>query len=125
MALPVLSLFATGIEMAESKRLLWEIMIALDEAGEEDICALLNEVMKAQEYYGSGADLDEYLNALQRLEQMGELLIREYRFVGNRMAYGRTADAGVSDALFRFDPREGFWTWKGESRLMVQVTNGP
>jgi hypothetical protein len=31
----------------KSKRVFWEIMSQLEEAGEEDICSLLNQVMGA------------------------------------------------------------------------------
>ena len=46
-----------------------EATLQLEEAGEEDICSLLNQLMGAQPYFGSGIDLAEYLSALAALER--------------------------------------------------------
>ena len=63
----------------QSKRLHWEIMIQLEEAGEEDICSLLNQVTSLWSDYGTGDDLKEYLEALSELEAKNELQVQEYR----------------------------------------------
>lgn len=107
----------------KSKRILWEIMIQLEEAGEEDICSLLNQVMGAQPYFGSGADLVQYLEALRTLETQGELLVREYRYEEGRRVFGNllVGSATRPATLFGFDSTEGIWKWNGSIRQLVEV----
>jgi hypothetical protein len=73
----------------KSKATLWQIMLQLEGAGEEDICSLLNQVMGAQPYFGSGADLTQYLEAPNTLEAQGELVVREYHLEGARTVFGK------------------------------------
>jgi hypothetical protein len=107
--------------MRKSKRLNWEIMTQLEEAGEEDICSLLNSVMGAQSYYGSGVDLAEYLEALTVLETQGELLVREYAFDDGRRVPGVVLVGNETRPAsnFAFDPAEGLWRWTGAVRQNV------
>ena len=107
----------------KSKRVFWELMSQLEEAGEEDICALLNQVMGAQPNFGSGADLAEYLEALTALEAQGELRVRRYRIDAARTVYldVRTGSASRPAAWFSFDPVERMWKWNGVDRQMVEV----
>jgi hypothetical protein len=98
-------------------------MSQLEEAGEENICSLLNQVMGAQPYFGSGADLAEYLEALAALEAEGERRVRGYRMDAGRTAYldVRRASASRPAAWFSFDPIERTWKWNGIDRQMVEV----
>jgi len=107
----------------KSKRVFWELMLQLEEAGEEDICSLLNQVMGAQPYFGSGADLSEYLEALTVLEAQGELLVREYRIEGGRTAYLDVLSGPASrpETAFLFDARERLWKWQRPTRQMVEL----
>jgi hypothetical protein len=107
----------------KSKRVHWEIMSQLEEAGEEDLCSLLNEVMGAQPYFGSGTDLTEYLEAISELEAKQELRVREYRIESGRTVY---ADVLVGSATrpataFGFDSVARRWKWNGTTRQMVEV----
>jgi hypothetical protein len=103
--------------------LLWQIMLELEEAGEEDICSLLNRVMGVQPHFGSGADLSEYLEALATLERQGELCVRQYRIEGGRHVGLDLASGGLSRpaTAFRFDPEERIWNWKEFIRQMVEL----
>ena len=107
----------------KSKRVFWELMSQLEEAGEEDICSLLNQVMGAQPYFGSGADLAEYLEALTALEAQGELRVRGYRIEAGRTAYldVRSGSASRPAAWFNYDPIGRMWKWEGIDRQMVEV----
>ena len=107
----------------KSKRAYWELMSHLEEAGEEDICALLNQVMGAQPYFGSGADLAEYLDVLTALEAQGELRVRGYRIEAGRTVFLDVRNGGPSRpaACFSFDPIERLWKWAGTERQMVEV----
>lgn len=107
----------------KSKRVLWEIMIQLDEAGEEDICSLLNQVMGAQPNFGSGDDLAEYLDALTVLEDQGELVIIEYRIEkGHYINLGIVAGkASRPVSAFAFDLNENIWKWGNQVRQMVEL----
>lgn len=107
----------------KSKRVFWELMSQLEEAGEEDICSLLNQVMGAQPYFGSGADLAEYLEALTALEAQGELRVRGYRIEAGRTTYldDRSGAAARRAARFSFDPIKRMWTWNGTDRQIVEV----
>jgi len=98
-------------------------MSQLEEAGEEDICSLLNEVMGAQPYFGTGADLAEYLEALTALEAQGELHIRGYRIEAGRTAYLEVQSGSASRpaSWFSFDPIERMWKWNGIDRQVVEV----
>lgn len=94
------------------------MLTELEEAGEEDICSLLNQViavhMGVQPYPGSRLVVDEYLAGLQQLVRMGEVAIREYRITNGAR--------GPDSASFTFDPGERIWTWQGTTRLMVRAT---
>lgn len=107
----------------KSKRVHWELMSRLEEAGEEDVCSLLNQVMGSQTYYGSGADLSEYLEALADLEVQGELRVRKYRIEGGRSAYLDIVSGSESRPVsaFSFDSKAGIWKWHGTARQMVEV----
>ena len=109
-------------EKRKSKRVLWEIMSQLEEAGEEDVCSLLNQVMGAQPYFGSGRDLAEYLEAVTALENQGELRVREYRIEGGRNVYADVV-TGVDrpTAAFQYDSADQLWKWKGVARQMVEL----
>lgn len=99
-------------------------MLQLEEAGEEDICSLLNEIMGEQRYYGTGTDLSEYLDALSVLEAQGELRVREYSIENGRTRYGDVLvgkDARPLDA-FQYDSDSGAWRWKSATRQLVEVT---
>jgi hypothetical protein len=104
-------------------RVHWEILSQLDEAGEEDICSLLNEVMRTRPSFGSGTDLAEYLEAISDLESAQKLRVREYRIEPGNTAFGdvlvgpATRPAGA----FGFDQSERIWRWRGAARLMVEV----
>lgn len=111
----------------KSKRILWELMSQLEEAGEEDICSLLNQLMGVQPYFGSGTDLAQYLEAITALESRGDLRVRAYRIENGRTVYegvlvgSATRPAGA----FRFDPVARIWKWKAPTRLMVEVPDAP
>jgi hypothetical protein len=107
----------------KSKRIHWELMLQLEEAGEEDICSLFNQVMGAQPYFGSGDDLAEYLDALTALEAQGELRVREYRNESGRTVFLSvvTGMASRPAILFRFDPNERIWRWTRVTRQMVEL----
>jgi hypothetical protein len=107
----------------KSKRVHWELMLHLEEAGEEDVCSLLNQVMGSQPYYGSGTDLSEYLEALAELEAQGELRVRQYRIEGARTAYLDSLSGRESRPVsaFSFDSKTGIWKWTETTRQMVEV----
>lgn len=107
----------------KSKRVFWELMSQLEEAGEEDICSLLNQIMGAQPYFGSGEDLAEYLEALTALEAQGELRVRGYRIEAGRTAYldFKRGSESRPAASFNFDPVERMWQWIGADRQMVEL----
>ena len=109
----------------KSKRLHWELMLQLEEAGEEDICALLNQVMGSQPYFGSGVDLSEYLDALTALEALGELRVRQYRIEEGRTVYLDCVGGGATrpESAFNFDIEESVWMWKPTIRQMVEVSD--
>lgn len=106
-----------------SRRVLWELMSQLEEAGEEDICSLLNEVMSAQPYYGTGEDLHEYLDALAVGESLGQLRLREYRIEDGRTVHGDviTTDLARGRTAFSFDTLEAAWRWRSSGRIVVEV----
>ena len=114
-----------AVAARKSKRVYWELMSHLEEAGEEDICSLLNQVMGAQPYFGSGADLAEYLEALAALEAQGELRVRAYRIRTGRTIYldVQSGSASRPAPSFSFDPIERMWKWNGIDRRMVEVTD--
>jgi hypothetical protein len=109
--------------MRKSKRVLWELMSQLEEAGEEDLCSLLNQLMSVQPYFGSGVDLAEYLEALATLERAGELRVREYRLEEGRTVYGDVLSGVVTrpSTAFAFDPAERIWRWQAPTRQMVEL----
>jgi hypothetical protein len=107
----------------KSKRVHWEIMSRLEEAGEEDLCSLLNEVMGVQPYFGSGKDLAEYLSAIDALKLQGELTLRGYRIEEGLTVH---TDAMLEQATecrsaFEFDQVRRCWKWVGSPRQMVEV----
>ncbi len=107
----------------KSKRVHWELMLQLEEAGEEDMCSLLNELMGHQPYFGTGTDLTEYFEAITALEKQGELTVREYYIQDGRTVYGDVLSGGTSrcvEALF-FDSASRRWKWKSATRQMVEV----
>lgn len=83
----------------KSKRTLWELMLQLEESGEEDVCSLLNQLMGAQPYFGSGTDLAEYLEALTALEAQGELCCASDR--GDGASEGQAGSSSMRSALTR------------------------
>mgnify|MGYP006899600174 CR=1 FL=1 len=109
----------------KSKQALWEIMRVLEEAGEEDVCALLNTVMGENYSYGTGGDLQEFWSALIALESKGELRTREYQLVDGRTQFGsevKVRSVGLAKNMhFEAGEMEGSWRWRGELRLMVEV----
>lgn len=107
----------------KSKRTHWEIMSQLEEAGEEDLCSLMNHVMGLQKHFGSGADLADYLNAIASLEEQGELQVRKYRLNEGKSIPGEIVVQDIADrsAGFRFDPLERLWRWNNEVRLSVEL----
>ena len=116
--------FRTGNDAArESKRVFWELMSRYEEAGEEDICSLLNEVIGAQPYFGSGMDMAVYLEALSAIEAQGELRVRAYRVQGGRTEFldVRRGSASRPAEWFSFDPVQRIWMWNGTDRQMVEV----
>lgn len=112
--------------MRQSKRLYWEIMTQLEEAGEEDMCSLLNTVMGAQPYFGSGADLAEYLQAIDALLARGDLQVREYRFEGAKRVLGplQEGDTIKTTQRFAFDATERLWRCKSDIRMNVELPDG-
>ncbi len=110
----------------KSKRVLWEIMLRLEEAGEEDICSLLNEVMGAQPYCGSGVDLAEFIDAIVALETQSELQLREYEIKEGRTVFGDLVQAQVlrSSSAFSFDSQARIWNWGEPRRILVEVPDG-
>jgi hypothetical protein len=109
----------------KSKRLLWEIMIQLEEAGEEDICSLLNQVMSAHPFFGSGIELAEYLDAVTALERQGELRVRGYRINEGRTSYLGVLSGSASrpPTWFSFDPISRIWKWNAVDRQMVEIVD--
>ena len=77
--------------------------------------------MGAQAYFGSAADLAEYLEALTVLEAQGELHVRGYRIEAGRTAYLDVRSGSALQALFSFNPIERVWKWNGIDRQMVEV----
>ena len=98
-------------------------MTRLEEAGEDDLCALLNDVMGAQPYFGSGRDLSEYLSAIDALEQQGDLCLRGYRIEEGRTVYAdlQHKNTTMRRAAFEFDSVVGCWKWIGSPRQMVEL----
>ena len=98
-------------------------MIQLEEAGEEDLCGLLNQVVGLFPYYGSGIDLAEYLEAIDLLERQGELRVRSYQIVNGYSVLGaiRTDSAIGAGTSFRFDADELMWKWLPTERLRVEL----
>ncbi|HEU6451279.1 MAG TPA: hypothetical protein VFT57_07645 [Gemmatimonadaceae bacterium] len=107
----------------ESKIVLWQLMSELEEAGEEDICSLLNQLMGAQPYFGSGLDLAEYLGALATLEAQGELIVRQYRIENGHYVLGHilVGSSTRPPTAFVFDAAQRVWTWESPIRQMVEV----
>lgn len=107
----------------KSKRVHWEVMTQLEEAGEEDLCSLLNQVMGVQPYFGSGRDLAEYLEAIDALEKSGELRVRGYRTQEGRTIYSDFIAGGRAERLARlkFDEAGRIWKWTSQERQLVEV----
>jgi len=111
------------LKQRKSKRILWELMSELEEAGEEDICSLLNQLMGVQPYFGSGTDLTEYLDAVTALESRGDLRVRAYRIEAGRRVYGNVLVGPETRPAraFSFDSAAGIWKWREPTRQMVEV----
>ncbi len=105
------------------KLLQWHLMIQLEEAGEEDFCSLLNQILCLFSNFGTGEDLSEYFEAIDNLVAMNEI-----KFVGVEAIERLT---GVKDRLgatahreqFRFDHIQGIWVWQLSERLTVVVVD--
>lgn len=107
----------------KSKRVHWEIMIQLEEAGEEDLCGLLNEVMSQQPYYGTGTDLCEFLTAIESLQRQGEIKMRGYRLQGESTDFFSISSEPVTNlhAELKFNSGSRFWEWTDVTRQMVEL----
>jgi hypothetical protein len=107
----------------KSKKLHWEIMSQVEEAGEEDLCSLLNQVMGVQTYFGSGQDLSEYLAAVAALRAKGELCIRDYEVRNGHTIHGDVVDESATNwaGSFQFDDVERIWKWITQPRRLVEV----
>lgn len=105
----------------EIQTIAWAVLHELEEAGEDDLCALLNTVMPPKPHYGSGDDLAEFLQAIALLENQRKVRVREYWDDGRR----RFGDAVGKDrrppSSFRFDAAERYWEWLGAKRQLVEV----
>jgi hypothetical protein len=108
------------------KKVMGKIMMQLQEAGEEDICSLLNQIQTTQPHYGSGEDLAEYLKALSVLEDHEMLQVREYRTWDKPGVNGTvlTGTASRPPTAFHFDSAEGYWKWKRDPRQLVVLPHG-
>jgi hypothetical protein len=109
--------------MRKSKPIHWHLKRELEEAGEEDLCSLLNTLMGRQSFFGSGDDLAEVLEALAALEARGELRVREYRIEGGSTVFGEVLEGSDTrlPAAFEFDSAAGIWRWKDTTRQMVEL----
>jgi hypothetical protein len=107
----------------DSSRLLEAMAMQLQEAGEEDLCSLLNQVMSGGPYFGSGGDLTEYLWAISFLETKGRIRVREYRIEEGNTVYGGllVGDRSRLPTSFMFDRAENIWKWRGASRQVVEL----
>jgi hypothetical protein len=101
-------------------------MSQLEEAGAEDLCSLMNQVMCLQPHFGSGGDLAEYLEALTALERQGELRVRMYWVEQGRTIYGDVVTSEIPEcrAAFQFDPADRIWRWTATARQLVEVPDG-
>ena len=99
-------------------------MLLLEEAGEEDICALLNQLMELQPYFGTGIDLSEYLAAITLLESQGELQVREYQILNGRTVFLDVlcGEKARCPEAFSFDGEGANWKWNNPIRQMVEVS---
>jgi hypothetical protein len=110
--------------MRKSKRILWELMTILEEAGEEDYCSLLNQAMGVQPYFGTGREIAEFENAIDRLTEMGEVELVRYSIQSGRtVREGEPIHRGNFDTAhaLRFDPVAKLWIWNQEQRLSVEL----
>ncbi|MEM7248106.1 MAG: hypothetical protein AAF533_22425 [Acidobacteriota bacterium] len=100
-------------------------MSLLEEAGEEDVCSLLNELMREQSDFGSGTDLQEYLAALVGLEKLGQLQAREYRIDEGRTQFGPVVACAALRGLggHQFDRDDSLWKWGRPVRVMIEVVD--
>ena len=94
---------------AETKSLLGSILVELQEAGEEDACALLNTVMvmvtRARSSSGTGSDVEHYVDALRRLVGKRRVRLEEYRYASDGLVRGDVVDTTAIADHMRFDPR--------------------
>jgi hypothetical protein len=86
-------------------RLQGAILHELEEAGEDDLCGLLNVVQKLHPSYGTGPDLIEYLEAIAVLESHGELKVQMYQQIDGRDVFGEHTLHKDDDRLTPFKNR--------------------
>jgi hypothetical protein len=98
-------------------------MKALDEAGEDDLCALLNEVQGSQSYFGTGRDLVEYVAAIAALQQKGKLIVRKKSEKEGMSDLGETIEIATDEhsGAFKFDESERMWRWHAPERRHVEI----
>ncbi len=103
------------------KLLQWHCMIQLEEAGEEDACSLVNQMMSLNTYFGTGQDLDEYLQVIDNLLAMKEIQLvgaDSVRTLGGVRERNRLSD--YRDR-YLFDFLQGIWVWQLDERLSIEV----
>lgn len=102
------------------------ILAVLEEAGEEDIAALINSVGK---WRGNPAEIGEVQNALASLISMGFLLLAASRVEPSLQWDARSIDESLAavarvDASFRWDQEGNFWRWRDEfPRIQILLSD--
>lgn len=110
--------------MVESEELLHRVLSELEEAGEEELCTLLNTVIDAS---GSSDEIDIFKKAMADLVSSGLVEIElDNGRAGNKQvlqlaaSLERIADLSMS---LKFYPEERIWNWCSDlPRLNLFVT---
>ena len=106
----------------ELKSLMSAILRELNEAGEENLCALANTVLAGRTDLGSDAALQHYLTAVHHLCAAEMVRLRQYRSDEPRPLTGNfVKDPFAAIPWFDFDPDSQSWRWSRESRLNVEL----
>jgi hypothetical protein len=99
------------------------ILAELREAGEEDLCTLLNALTSTAGGEVSLEFLWKYLSELQRLHQAGFLQFRECEFLpGRRIRHEPVSfDPSAAAAKLSIDGESNQWKWSGQLELNVEL----
>jgi len=101
------------------------ILRTLEEAGEEDLCSLLNTLVVLDSTQQDEVLVAQFLDDVTILMRLGLIVVTKYRYTDSKLETGDFVDVGdlyqrVGTSL-QVDDQEGGWKWAGETRLNVEL----